>query len=252
MFDDLNVESYARFAYSELSRRIAALKAQLPHEAGEIVYLNQRGREYLHWKYREAPYTPAKYHYVKKADEQKVISKQAYLARIERELDDYLYKQHLAEKTLRALGLSVSSTSLHSSAPPIIPVESYVPDRQLITLRGEQVRSKSELLIANTLAYEKIAYQYEPTIQLGNQKVTPDFLIPLKKGGFILWEHLGLLELEKYQKQWSWKKNLYTQNHFVENLNLIITKDTLGGIDTRDILYMIQTYHLKEEAEKSA
>ena len=42
MFDDLNVESYARFAYSELSRRIAELRRQLPHEAGEIVYLKHK------------------------------------------------------------------------------------------------------------------------------------------------------------------------------------------------------------------
>ena len=48
MFDDLNVESYARFAYSELSRRIAELRRQLPHEAGEIVYLKHKSDTHIH------------------------------------------------------------------------------------------------------------------------------------------------------------------------------------------------------------
>ena len=199
MFDDLNVESYARFAFLELSRRITELQKQLPHEAGGD------------------------------------------------ELHIYEEKLDIAETALASFGITQEMLPTLSNA--FLPIAFGNSDRKLVTLRGEEVRSKSELLIANTLFLEKIMYHYEFSLRLGSNVVSPDFLIPLKDGKCILWEHLGLLEQQQYQKHWTWKKNLYSTHHYIENLNLIITKDTQGSFDTRDIQYMIQTYHLKELAK---
>ena len=197
MFDDLNVESYARFAYLELTKRIEKLRAQLQ--------------------------------------------------RLEDELHIYEKKLYLAETALSSFGLTPEL--LQQSPDAVSPISFLQPNRKLITLRGEEVRSKSELLIASILFLEKILYYYESTFHLGSETVTPDFLIPLKDEKYIIWEHLGLLEQDQYQRRWAWKKNLYTKHNYVENLNLIITKDTQGSFDTRDIVYMIQTYHLKDVAK---
>ena len=247
MFDDLNVESYARFAYLELSRRVAALRAQLPHEAGEIVSKCERGRDYLYWKYHKPDRGRLIRQYIAKNDESDTRAYQAHLRRLEDELHVYEEKLYLAETALASFGLTPEL--IQQSAAAISPISFMEPNRKLVTLRGEEVRSKSELLIANILYLENIRYFYESSFRLGGETVVPDFVIPLKDGNYDIWEHLGLLEQEQYQTRWAWKKNLYTKNNYVENLNLIITKDTQGGFDTRDIQYMIQTYHLKEVAK---
>ncbi len=247
MFDDLNVESYTRFAYGELSRRIAALKAQLPHEAGEIVSKRERGRDYLYWKYHKSGHGRLIRQYISKNDEADTRAYQAHLKRLEEELHIYEEKLYLAETALASFGLTPER--LQQVPTSVSPIAFMEPDRKLITLRGEEVRSKSELLIANILYLENIMYFYESTFRIGGESIVPDFVIPLKDGKYVIWEHLGLLEQDQYQRRWAWKKNLYTKNNYVENLNLIITKDTQGGFDTRDIMYMIQTYHLKDVAK---
>lgn len=246
MFDDLNVESYARFAYSELSRRIAELRRQLPHEAGEIISKLERGRKYLYWQYHKPDGGRVIRQYITKTAEPEVRAYQAHLRRLEDELHIYEEKLYLAEAALSSFGLTPELLQQASSVTPLSFMHS---DRKLITLRGEEVRSKSELLIANILYLENILYYYESPFHLGTETITPDFIIPLKDGQYIIWEHLGLLEQDRYQKRWAWKKNLYTKHRYVENLNLIITKDTQGSFDTRDIQYMIHTYHLKDIAK---
>ncbi len=246
MFDDLNVESYARFAFLELSNRVATLRKQLPHEAGELVSKFERGRNYLYWKYRENGSSRSIRKYISKKAESDTRAYQAHLQRLEDELHVYEEKLYLAKTALLAFGLDPRLLQQASNSP--VPLTFQQSDRKLITLRGEEVRSKSELLIANILYLENILYYYESTFRLGAETVTPDFIIPLKDGKYIIWEHLGLLEQDRYRKRWSWKKNQYTQYNYVENLNLIITKDTQGSFDTRDIQYMIQTYHLKDVA----
>ena len=185
--------------------------------------------------------------YIAKNDEADTRAYQAHLRRLEDELHVYEEKLYLAETALASFGLTPEL--IQQSAAAISPISFMEPNRKLVTLRGEEVRSKSELLIANILYLENIMYFYESSFRLGGETVVPDFVIPLKDGNYDIWEHLGLLEQEQYQKRWAWKKNLYTKNNYVENLNLIITKDTQGGFDTRDIQYMIQTYHLKEVAK---
>lgn len=47
------------------------------------------------------------------------------------------------------------------------------------TNRGELVRSKSEMIIANLLAQNEIPYEYEKALWLGNKRIHPDFTIEL-------------------------------------------------------------------------
>ena len=241
MFDDLNVESYARFAYSELSRRIAELRRQLPHEAGEIVYLKHKsGHSYPSLRYRQNG--KIKYKYIAKNKLDEVIAEQKQLQHYDMLLKQYLDLLAQAEKVLALFQIDKENPNSTVSAAPLSFLSS---DRMLIAAKGHSVRSKSELLIADALFYHGIRYEYEKALILSGRTIYPDFTIYCSDGRINYWEHLGLLEDESYRQHWNYKKNLYTSNDIIENYNLIVSKDHNGSFDSRDIQHLIQIYHLK-------
>lgn len=109
------------------------------------------------------------------------------------------------------------------------------------TLRGELVRSKSEVIIANTLySYEKagdLQYYYEKELILkGNIKKLPDFTIKTSLGDTWYWEHCGLMYDKKYKRDWEAKEQIYKENGIEEGKNLIVTKEYKNdGFDSKNI-----------------
>jgi hypothetical protein len=101
------------------------------------------------------------------------------------------------------------------------------------TTRGELVKSKSELLIAECLSTLDIPYQYERTLQAPNrqEKLRPDFSFVDDAGNLLIWEHLGMLDKADYREGWNWKKQWYADNEFVEGRNLFTSTE----VDIRDI-----------------
>jgi len=101
--------------------------------------------------------------------------------------------------------------------------------QEFITDRGEIVRSKSELIIANYLYHHGIPYRYEYPLYLdGLGTIHPDFLIlnvRLRKE--IFWEHHGRMDDEKYAKRAVNRLNYYQINKFFPGDNLIFTMETL-------------------------
>jgi hypothetical protein len=98
------------------------------------------------------------------------------------------------------------------------------------TTRGELVRSKSELVIANYLHGRGIPYRYERPVD-GTAvpgKLRPDFSFETDAGDLLLWEHLGMLDRPDYQKAWEWKREWYHQNGFKEGENLFTTTEDPG------------------------
>ena len=189
MFDDLNVESYARFAYSELSRRIAELRRQLPHEAGEIVYLKHKsGHSYPSLRYRQNG--KIKYKYIAKNKLDEVIAEQKQLQHYDMLLKQYLNLLAQAEKVLALFKIDKENPNSTVSAAPLSFLSS---DRMLITAKGHSVRSKSELLIADALFYHGIRYEYEKELILSGRTIYPDFTIRHPQTGKIFyWEHLEI------------------------------------------------------------
>jgi energy-coupling factor transporter ATP-binding protein EcfA2 len=85
-------------------------------------------------------------------------------------------------------------------------------DRHLLhrTSRGEFVRSKSELAIAEKLHGMGITYVYEQQLQLGGQTRWPDFTITDEDSGITYyWEHLGMLSDPQYEARWLVKRAAY-------------------------------------------
>jgi hypothetical protein len=79
------------------------------------------------------------------------------------------------------------------------------------TERGDLVRSKSELVIADKLHARGVDYTYEQPLVLPNGCIRyPDFTITDHARGVIFyWEHLGLLDDPGYRVRWERKRAEY-------------------------------------------
>lgn len=91
--------------------------------------------------------------------------------------------------------------------------------------RGELVRSKSELIIANKLYDEGIPYHYEIPFYVDGQFFSrPDFFIlnPRTRKEY-LWEHFGRMSNEEYLNETLNKINVYSKCGYVQGDNFIAT-----------------------------
>lgn len=104
----------------------------------------------------------------------------------------------------------------------------YPMEKAFPTARGELVRSKSEVEIANYLYYHNIPYRYECPLSLkdGSRIVTfhPDFMIlDTVTREVILLEHLGRMDDPTYVDHAMEKRRIYEENGFFEGENILYT-----------------------------
>ena len=117
----------------------------------------------------------------------------------------------------------------------------FAPDAPYIcTAHGERVRSKSEVIIADTLFRYNIPYRYEFPITLKRSNsadirrdlgrsitLYPDFLcLNTRTRTEFYWEHFGLMDDPAYSNNAAGKLRLYTENGILAGRNLIITMET--------------------------
>ncbi len=117
----------------------------------------------------------------------------------------------------------------------------FAPDAPYIcTAHGERVRSKSEVIIADTLFRYNIPYRYEFPITLkrinpddirrdfgSSITLYPDFLcLNTRTRTEFYWEHFGLMDSTEYSNNAAGKLRLYTENGILAGRNLIITMET--------------------------
>ena len=118
------------------------------------------------------------------------------------------------------------------------------------TKRGDLVRSKSEVIIANELLAQGIdRYEYEAPLELSNGETRyPDFtIVDDDTGESYYWEHLGLLHRPDYKKRWERKLALYRDADILpheegggEAGTLIETRDEPnGGVDSSKIAGLV-------------
>ena len=117
------------------------------------------------------------------------------------------------------------------------------------TARGEFVRSKSEVIIANALHAAKVDYYYEfPYVtEEGNGKIYyPDFTIPISiQGKIVYWEHCGFIKDPAYAANWIRKKIKLQEEGILENINMIVTYDSYyGEIDSQEIQNIVNKWFL--------
>lgn len=76
-------------------------------------------------------------------------------------------------------------------------------------LSGDMLRSKSEVIIANMLHERQIPFRYEQPLFAGDGTLRlPDFTVTWQ-GKTFYWEHLGLLDMTEYAKEWQVKRAWY-------------------------------------------
>lgn len=141
-------------------------------------------------------------------------------------------------------------------APSPIAIDGRFFEEGLIhrTSRGEMVRSKSEVIIADRLSDLKVEYIYEHPLTIEGVTKYPDFTIEdMESGNTFYWEHCGMLHVPSYRRRWE-EKLLWYKTHDIlpyedgggENGTLIITSESaLGGISSQEIERIIRTVILE-------
>lgn len=115
-----------------------------------------------------------------------------------------LFKLSLAEHSESARRL----TNLFADPKPIEHLGAFLEDGLIHrTARGELVRSKSEVIIANLMHALNIAYAYEQPLTGKDGSIRyPDFTVEdAETGKLVFLEHLGLMSEPAYQRRWDAK-----------------------------------------------
>ena len=117
-------------------------------------------------------------------------------------------------------------------------------DPCLYTRRGERVRSKAEIIIADMLADMRVPYKYEcPVFLNGNEVRYPDFTILLPHTREIKYlEHCGMMDDEKYLNGFLGKMSTYNRNGIILGRNLFMTFESKNHVlDTRELKRVIES-----------
>ena len=113
-------------------------------------------------------------------------------------------------------------------------------------MSGQKVRSKSEVIIANTLYINKIPYRYECGIHLEDILLFPDFtILHPKTMELFYWEHFGMMNNNAYSENAFNKLKIYGNHGIIPSINLITTYETqYYPIDSEKINQLINEYFL--------
>lgn len=124
----------------------------------------------------------------------------------------------------------------------------FTDNSNFITESGINVRSKSEIMIADALSRNKIPFKYEmpQILTINNRKVTfyPDFTcLNYKTHEIFLWEHLGIMDNDEYAENAVAKINIYQKNGFYLGKNLILSMETKNNpLSSKMVAGLIENY----------
>lgn len=95
------------------------------------------------------------------------------------------------------------------------------------SLKGERLRSKSEVIIANALYMNHIPYRYECELVLGDAILYPDFTILHPDTlDVYYWEHFGMMHQVSYRETTWQKLRLFGEYHIYPFHQLITTYES--------------------------
>lgn len=115
---------------------------------------------------------------------------------------------------------------------------------ELFSNKGEQVRSKSEKIIADKLFELGIPYRYEAPLLLGSMGIIyPDFtMLKVCTREDIYWEHLGMMDDALYCHKALNKVNQYIRNGYIPGKNLLLTFESKSiPINMRNVEIQLRT-----------
>lgn len=112
------------------------------------------------------------------------------------------------------------------------------------TLKGDFVRSKSEVIIANNLYMKGIEYRSEELTKVGSHIFAPDFkiLVPSTRKIKLL-EHFGMMHDPEYRERALWKISTYIENGYRPYEDILFTFDDLNGnTDAKNLDVLITNF----------
>ena len=111
--------------------------------------------------------------------------------------------------------------------------------RELEPAKGVFVKSKAEFIIYKALEKSGLKFKYEEELALSNRTyvIHPDFTIFLDDKNKIFWEHLGMLDVRKYYRDWQRRKIDYEDHKFFD---MVVTTDDLEGLKDEHLERVIQ------------
>ncbi len=124
------------------------------------------------------------------------------------------------------------------------------------TENNEHVRSKSEVIIANTLKAAGVPYRYEFPLLMDKNADDPDFpdydfcrlhpdfyCLNLRTRQEFAWEHFGMMDDPNYASRATEKLQLYAENGFFPGRNLIVTMETTKTpLSSKSLKSIIKAY----------
>ena len=126
------------------------------------------------------------------------------------------------------------------------PTKGFIDDRApLYTDRGERVRSKSEIIIANQLFKNNIPYKYECPLYVERMgTIHPDFtILNVVSRKEYYWEHLGLMDDQEYVESAVARISAYEASGIYLGKQLILSFETKANpLDTREVKALISQY----------
>ena len=204
----------------QLWQEVQEIDQQLKHLPRGVLYENSsHGTPQFQWKVNASD---ARRMYLSKTSEADLIEKLALRRYLEVLRTTDMENIELLEREKRILKKYRDRSEAYDVLPPgmkqrvdpkTISDEAYAKEwlshmagenfrdysRKFRTHRGEWVRSKSEIIIANMLFEKGIPYKYEEPLWLNTRTVYPDFtILNSRTREEVYWEHLGKLDEKDY------------------------------------------------------
>lgn len=111
-----------------------------------------------------------------------------------------------------------------------------------IACDGTATRSKGETIAYDDTISAGLPFRFDPEIIVQGRsgvmhKLYPDFQFKCRDGSFILWEHLGMIEMNRYAERLKQKIADYLDCGYIVGLNLFFTSDNLDG-NTNELMIL--------------
>jgi ATP-dependent DNA helicase RecQ len=137
------------------------------------------------------------------------------------------YRHANFDEFVQLLDAYQNSFDFHQAIGKYLGIDKYRGKHNHKTLSGDWVISKSEVIIANLLFERGIPFRYEELLYAPDGSCyLPDFTITWKNKTYY-WEHLGMLDVESYERDWREKKKWY-EKHFAGRLITTEESSTLS------------------------
>ncbi len=134
---------------------------------------------------------------------------------------------NLKRKEITPISLPPEEYAARWAAEPFTPLKMQENTQCFFSERGEAMRSKAEVIIANMLFGRGIPYRYESPLRLGGEIVFPDFtILNVRRKKELFWEHMGLMDMEDYREKNLRKITRYEMSGYFPGESLILTFET--------------------------